>query len=84
MQVLRENDHGIDGKRVIIFYIAGHLAQQVDVINQQVIAMALGAVNREKIGCSGDFYPAVIGHPPPPKQSKQNHIHESIRQIHIP
>jgi hypothetical protein len=62
MQVLRENHHGIDGKRVIVFHFAKDLTKQVDMLRQKGVFLALITVDREKITRSGHRYSAVVCH----------------------
>lgn len=59
MQVIRQNDDRVNSERPASLYNAECLPKQIDMVYQQLIAMAFGAIYGEKIGCPFDLCSAL-------------------------
>ena len=61
MQVVGQNDDRIDGERVFALYFGERVAQQIDVIGEQ-IELAIQQVDGEEICACGHPASSVVGH----------------------
>ena len=60
--MLRQNHHRLDIERMPALDLAENAAQHIDMIQQQTIAVALGAIHGEKIRRTFNFCTSIFGH----------------------
>ena len=62
MEVFWQNNHGVDLEGTGTLDLAEDLPQKIDVVDQQAIPLALGAIHGKKIGHPWNLYPAILCH----------------------